>query len=116
MIALERGRKIKGIVFALAVLGAMGSHPALAQFSLGHSRSAATKAAQPAQDQTPPASYNQADAPRLELKAIPVNPTDPIATVNGEVISRQQLADECVARKGEEILETLIGASSSSRR
>ena len=39
---------------------------------------------------------------------IPVNPTDPVAVVNGEVITRQQLSDECVARKGEEILETLI--------
>jgi foldase protein PrsA len=40
--------------------------------------------------------------------AIPVNPSDPIATVNGEVISRQQLADECVARSGKQILETMI--------
>ena len=40
--------------------------------------------------------------------AIPVNPTDPIGIMNNEVITRQQLADECVARKGEEILETLI--------
>ena len=45
---------------------------------------------------------------RSPVTAIPVNPTDAIATVNGEVITRQQLADECVARKGEEILETLI--------
>jgi foldase protein PrsA len=39
---------------------------------------------------------------------MPVNPTDPIAVVNGEIITRQQLSDECVARKGQEILETLI--------
>jgi foldase protein PrsA len=38
-----------------------------------------------------------------------VNPNDPIAVVNGEPITRQQLADEAVARKGEEILEGLIG-------
>jgi foldase protein PrsA len=37
-----------------------------------------------------------------------VNPSDPIAVVNGEVVTRAQLADECVARKGQEILETLI--------
>jgi foldase protein PrsA len=42
------------------------------------------------------------------MRAIPVNPTDPIAIVNKQVISRQQLADECVARKGKEVLETLI--------
>jgi foldase protein PrsA len=39
---------------------------------------------------------------------VPTNTTDPIALVNGEIITRQQLADECVARKGAEILETLI--------
>ena len=55
----------------------------------------------------PLASIRQA-VPKLEMKALPVNPTDAIATINGEVITRQQLADECVARKGEEILETLI--------
>lgn len=38
-----------------------------------------------------------------------VNPNDPIAIVNGEPITRQQLADEAVARKGQEILEGLIG-------
>ena len=44
----------------------------------------------------------------LVLKAFPVNPSDPIAEVNGEPITRQQLSDECIARKGEEILETLV--------
>ena len=39
---------------------------------------------------------------------MPVNPTDPIAVINNEVITRQQLADECVARKGKEILDTMI--------
>lgn len=45
---------------------------------------------------------------RVELRKIPVNPNDPIALVNGEPITRQQLADECVSRKGEEVLEALI--------
>ena len=40
--------------------------------------------------------------PHFELTQIPVNPTDPIAIVNGQVITRQQLADECVAREGQE--------------
>lgn len=39
---------------------------------------------------------------------VPVNPTDAIAIVNDQVITRGDLADECVARKGNEILETLI--------
>lgn len=51
----------------------------------------------------------EATAPgQSRLVRLPVNPNDPVAIVNGEVITRQQLADECVARKGEEILETII--------
>jgi len=56
----------------------------------------------------PPSAAYQKDTSGLQKTAIPVNPTDPIATVNGKVITRQQLADECIARKGEEILETLV--------
>ena len=37
-----------------------------------------------------------------------VNPNDPIALINGKAITRQRLADECVARRGKEVLETLI--------
>jgi foldase protein PrsA len=48
------------------------------------------------------------DVPPVKEVAIPVNPTDAIAVVNGQNISRQQLADECVARKGKEILDLLI--------
>ncbi|MBV8488644.1 MAG: SurA N-terminal domain-containing protein [Planctomycetaceae bacterium] len=61
-----------------------------------------------AQQQPAPARLDQIDVPPAQLTRIPVNPTDPIAIVNGEVISRQQLADECVARRGKEVLETLI--------
>jgi parvulin-like peptidyl-prolyl isomerase len=46
--------------------------------------------------------------PPVQPAAIPVNPSDAIALVNGQIISRQQLADECVARKGKEILDLLI--------
>ena len=47
-------------------------------------------------------------APALRATQIPVNPTDPIIIINGQVITRQQLADECVARKGKEIAELMI--------
>lgn len=46
--------------------------------------------------------------PQLSIRAVPANPSDPIAVVNGEVISRGKLADECVSRHGLEVLETLI--------
>src|SRR6202042_1456913 len=48
------------------------------------------------------------DQPKLVETAVPVNPTDPIAMVNDEPITRAQLADECVVREGNKILETLI--------
>jgi parvulin-like peptidyl-prolyl isomerase len=48
------------------------------------------------------------DGPALQLTQIPVNPGDPILKVNGQIITRQQLADECIARKGKEIAELLI--------
>ncbi|HMB08032.1 MAG TPA: peptidylprolyl isomerase [Isosphaeraceae bacterium] len=92
---------------ALAALGVLGTEPVHAQ-RLGKG-TAPTKPARPASpDPARAPAADPANTPRLELTAIPVNPTDPIATVNGEVITRQQLADECVARKGEEILETLV--------
>ncbi|MEA2632942.1 MAG: hypothetical protein QOE66_3161 [Chloroflexota bacterium] len=115
MIAMDRGRKIQGMVFALATLGALESGPAWAQSSRtapatpGRQKNAAAPAAAPAMTpaQAPSAAFQQ-DTPGLKLTAIPVNPTDAIAIINGESITRQQLADECVIRKGEEILETLV--------
>ena len=47
-------------------------------------------------------------APQLVARVVPANPSDPIAKVNGVVISRQRLADECVSRHGVEVLDTLI--------
>jgi foldase protein PrsA len=122
MIAMERGRKVRRIVLiALAAIASLGTEPARVQAQL--LRKAQTPAARPkadanatpaqaqAQTQAPapaPAAAYQKDTSGLQLTAIPVNPTDPIVTVNGKVVTRQQLADECIARKGEEILETLI--------
>ncbi len=48
------------------------------------------------------------NVPPLKATQIPVNPTDAIIIVNGQIITRQQLADECVARKGKEISDLLI--------
>ncbi len=44
----------------------------------------------------------------VKIKALPVNPSDPIAIVNNQAITRQQLADECVAKEGKKILDTMI--------
>lgn len=39
---------------------------------------------------------------------VPVNPTDAVAIVNGETITRAQLAEQAFIRKGEEILDAMI--------
>lgn len=61
---------------------------------------------QPAEGTTP-----GARKPTLSYKEIPANPSDPIAFVNDKPITRGQLATECIVRKGEEVLETLIARS-----
>ena len=76
----------------------VSSTSALAQFR-GGSKPAAKAAAQP------PANPN---VPKLVETRLPTSPNDPVAIVNNQVINRQQLAEEAIARKGEEVLETLI--------
>jgi foldase protein PrsA len=46
--------------------------------------------------------------PPIQTRRIPVDPKDPIAVVNGQVITRQQLADVCVIKNGKENLESMI--------
>ena len=103
MIAKERGLNVRGALAALTLLGflGVGSTPTHAQQRVIAGRGGAPAAA-PAQASAP------APVARFEPKQLPVNPTDPIAIINDEVITRQQLANECIIRKGEEILETLI--------
>jgi foldase protein PrsA len=101
MIAHDRGRRAKALVVGLALAG--GAATAEAQQATGKAR---VGAAQPAAEKK--VRLDQIPVPGLKETVVPVNPTDAIAIVNGQTISRQQLADECVARKGKEILETLI--------
>jgi parvulin-like peptidyl-prolyl isomerase len=100
MIAKERGRRVAGAFAALSLIGSFGVQSSFAQGR----RPVPTPAQPPAQGQA--AAPGNA-LPQLKLTALPVNPTDPIAIINNQVITRQQLSDECVSRKGEEILETM---------
>lgn len=107
MIAMERGRRVLGVLVTLAAFGGLGQEAVMAQgFGRGN-QVAKTKPAPKAQAAQPANNREQVPV-TLVPKALPANPTDPICTVNNEVITRQHLADECVIRKGEEILETLI--------
>src|SRR5262245_25589096 len=113
MIAKDCGRSALGWLLGFALAGTLATEPAQAQQRsrslFGGSKTTAPKAqeVEPAES-TPPARPDPTNVPTAKLTAIPVNPTDPIAIVNGQIISRQHLADECVARKGKEILDTLI--------
>ncbi len=113
MIAQERGRKKLGWLLGIAIAGILATGPTQAQQPrrslFGGTQPAAPKADDnPAADTPQSIRLDQIHVPGVKPTAIPVNPTDPIAIVNDQVITRQQLSDECVARRGKEILETLI--------
>jgi hypothetical protein len=108
MIAMDRGRRMGRLLVAFAAFGAAGSPALLSAQTTKPQRGSAAQKPATAQPAEPKTRLEQTDAPRFVQTVVPVNPTDPIAVVNGEVITRQQLADECVVRKGQEILDTLI--------
>ena len=104
MFALDRGRKVASTLVASTFISVFAAQSAPAQISTLFNK----KPAAPAPAATPAPELKPAEKPHLEMVRVPTNTTDPIAIVNGEIITRQQLADECVARKGQEILDTLI--------
>ena len=114
MIAKERGLGFAFSGFALVVLSIVAACPATARAQAQDTDARnpvpqpATRFGRPAAKARPKVNLSQINVPPVQPAAIPVNPSDPIAIVNGQIISRQQLADECVARKGKEILDTLI--------
>jgi foldase protein PrsA len=100
---LRRTRRILSLGLAVSLAGTMSA--------MAQAKRPAAEAGQPAKAVPAPSSSTPTpEEPKGQsrLVRIPVNPSDPVAIVNGEVITRQQLSDECVARKGEEILETLM--------
>jgi len=113
MIAKDRGRELRYSGFVLGFAVMMAACPAWGQQADGQ-RFAVPPPAPRIGDPTAKTSAKKKvnlrdiDVPGLKATSIPVNPTDPIIIVNGQVITRQQLADECVARKGKEISELLI--------
>lgn len=100
MRATDRGRRLLGLGLGLSALALMADQPARAQglFSKGKAKEAA------------PAAAKEGDEKVIKIvpKSEPASPNDAIAIINGEPITRQQLADEAVARKGKEILEMMI--------
>ncbi len=104
MIAKDGGRAARVLAAGLTLAG-MAAATTYAQQAPTRAKAATAPAGK--------ATTAKADAPSpvltdVKQTAVPVNPTDAIAIVNDQVITRADLADECVARKGKEILETLI--------
>ena len=113
-IAEERGRGSRLVGIVLAVLAMTGMRPASAQ-----------QASDLRYQVPPPAPRDQnakprergkvvdmrsafTDVPGVKPVVLPVNPSDPIAIVNNQAITRQQLAEECVAKEGKKVLEVMI--------
>jgi foldase protein PrsA len=112
MIAKECGFGMR--LFGLALIGVLipAGCPALAQQDAQQRFSVPPPAPRTAPEvsssKARPKHLSEIDVQPLVAKPIPFNPGDPIAIVNNQIISRQQLADECVARKGKEILDLLV--------
>ena len=107
MIGMDRGRagwRLAGVGSGLLALG-IGVAGAQSQ-PKGAATGAGTKAGKATA--TKPAATPADGDFRLKEVVVPTNPRDEVAKINGEIITYQQLADECIARKGEEILETMI--------
>ena len=112
MIAMDRGREMRLLASALIFVVLLGTRPAQAQ-QPGQDKyqvpPPASRITAPAPKATPKTKHlSEIDVPGLQITAIPVNPGDAIIKVNNQIITRQQLADECVARKGKEIAELVI--------
>ena len=111
-IAKDRGRELRLVGIGLAVLAMTGTRPAGAQ--QGVSQQYALPPAAPRADsprtraKSKPVDLRTIPVPGVQMKAIPVNPSDPIAIINGQAITRQQLADECVAKEGKKVLDVMI--------
>ena len=108
MRALSKIKNRAGLlaVAGLAVTGVEVSAQTGAASPRSNPRAIATQAGN--RQQQPAAAPADPNAPKLSPTKLPTLPTDPVAIVNNQVITRQQLADEAIARKGEEILDTLV--------
>ena len=108
MIAKDRGRGMWLFSFVFAIVGMGTTWQVLAQ----QTTTQKVQVPPPAPNAKANPQYNvnlkDIDVPGLAPARIAVNPSDPIAKVNDQIVSRQQLADECLAREGKKVLELLI--------
>ncbi len=113
MIAKDRGREARWLSYLLLFVVIALAYPVRAQQDAGARYqlpppAPGGDAPAPKATASPKVRLSEIDVPQVKPAAIPVNPGDAIAVVNRQNISRQQLADECVAREGKKILELLV--------
>jgi foldase protein PrsA len=109
-IAERSGRGSRLIGIGLAVLATAGT-PARAQQDVDQRFQPAPRAenATPrSQQRREMVDIRNIPIEGVKVKSLPVNPSDPIAIVNKQAITRQQLAEECVAKEGKKVLEVMI--------
>lgn len=111
MNARDGRRAWASVAAGVAAVGFFGSGGALGQAPADGRVPVRTKgAAKPAG--APPSRTTPADdrEPVVEgtVKRVPINPTDAVAVVNGEAITRAALAEEAFMREGEKVLDALI--------
>jgi len=103
MSARDRRRMWTSVATGVAAVGLFGSGVAT-----GQQPAAKIKAAPAPPPRSTPAEGNDAPAPEGKIVRVPVNPTDAVAIVNGEVITRAQLAEEAFIREGEKVLDAMV--------
>ena len=108
MIAKDRGRGMWLFSFVLAVVGMGTTWQVLAQQSTTEKIQVPPPAPNAKANPQYKVNIKDINVPGLAPARIAVNPSDPIAKVNDQIVSRQQLADECLAREGKKVLELLI--------
>ncbi len=114
MSARERRMKAwMGVAAAVAAVGVFGSGSAEGQQGQapGDGRVPVRgKTAKPAKTPSPPSRTIEDEGPVGEGKVVrvPVNPTDAVAVINGETITRAALAEEAFIREGQKVLDAMI--------
>lgn len=108
---LDRGWMWRGLSLAAFALGCLAVPvPVQGQGLFGGLKTKKDPAVKPASGEKDNVK-DKDPAIKLVPKEVPVSPNDPVAVVNGQVITRQQLADEAVAREGKKVLEAMIAGT-----
>ena len=111
MSARERRMKAwMGVAAAVAAVGVFGSGSAEGQQGQAPADGRVPVRAKTAKTPNPPPRTIEDEGPVSGGKVVrvPVNPSDPVAIINGETITRAALAEEAFIREGQKVLDAMI--------